>query len=327
MKPTFLLIILIIVLLAALAVLVISYLCFRMAFYAPRKETVNTEEYSIPEGEIYEPFRDQMVDWIKQTRSLPRRQFQITSFDGLTLHGNYYEYAPGAPIELMFHGYRGSAERDLSGGVQRCFKLGRNILLVDQRTSGRSEGQVISFGINESRDCHSWIDFLISHFGPDVKIILTGISMGAATVMIAAGRPLPENVIGVLADCGYTSAKDIIKKTIADMKLPPALGYPFVKLGARLFGHFDLEETSPIEAMEHCQRPIIFIHGESDDFVPCEMSLRNYEACTAPKTILTVPGAGHGLAYLVGRDEYFETLLAFSNKYITATTLTDYPLQ
>ena len=323
---TLLLVIPSVILLLVLAVLLISYICFRMAFYAPRKEPANSQEYSIPEGEIYEPFRDQMVAWMKQTRTLPRQEFEITSFDGLTLHGNYYEYTPGAPIELMFHGYRGSAERDLSGGVQRCFKLGRNILLVDQRTSGRSGGNVITFGINESRDCHSWIDFLVSHFGPDVKIILTGISMGAATVMIAAGRPLPENVIGVLADCGYTSAKDIIKKTIRDMKLPPTLAYPFVKLGARLYGHFDLDETSPIEAMKNCQRPIIFIHGEADDFVPCDMSLHNYKACTAPKTILTVPGAGHGLAYLIGMDAYFETLLAFSNTYITETSLTDYSL-
>jgi fermentation-respiration switch protein FrsA (DUF1100 family) len=163
-------------------------------------------------------------------------------------------------------------------------------------------------------------------FGPDAKIILCGISMGAATVMMAAGEELPENVIGVLADCGYTSNEDIIKKVIRqDVKLPPNISYPFVKLAARLWGGFDLDETSPIEAMKNCQRPIIFIHGEADDFVPCDMSIRNYEACTAPKTILTVPGAGHGLAYLMGRDDYFKTLLAFSNKHIIETDLTDYP--
>ena len=78
--------------------------------------------------------------------------------------------------------------------------------------------------------------------------------------------------------------------------------------------------------MKHCQRPIIFIHGEADDFVPCHMSIRSYEACTAPKTILTVPGAGHGLAYLIGMEDYFETLLDFSNKHIIETALTDYPL-
>ena len=214
----------------------------------------------------------------------------------------------------MFHGYRGTAERDLSDGVQRCFTLKRNVLIVDQRTSGQSEGKVISFGINESRDCLSWVDHLISRFGKDVKIILTGISMGASTVMITAGKPLPENVIYILADCGYTSAQDIIKKTIRDMKLPPDLLYPFVRLGAKIYGRFDLEETSPIEAMKKCTKPVIFIHGEADDMVPCEMSIRNYEACIAPKAILTVPGAAHGLGFLLGMEDYYKTLHAFSEK-------------
>lgn len=306
---------LLIVLIAALLTCIISLICFYIAFYVPPKKPADPEVYSIPEGEIYEPFREQLVAWIKETRALPCQEFTVTSFDGLTLHGKYYEYAPGAPIELMFHGYRGNAERDLGGGVQRCFTLKRNVLIVDQRTSGSSQGHVISFGINESKDCLTWIDFLISHFGPDVKIILTGISMGASTVMIAAGKPLPDNVISILADCGFTSARDIIKKTIREMHLPDDLLYPFVKLGARIFGRFDLEETSSIEAMRNCCKPIIFIHGEADDFVPCEMSHQNYEACTAPKVLLTVPAAGHGLSYLIDREAYFKTLREFSAKH------------
>lgn len=294
--------------------LLLSFFCFYIAFYAPRKKQEDPEVCSVPEGEIYEPYHEQMIGWIKEARALPQEDVFITSFDGLTLHGKYYECAPGAPIELMFHGYRGTAERDLSGGVQRCFKLKRNVLIVDQRTSGQSQGHVISFGINESKDCLSWIDFLISRFGKDVRIILTGISMGASTVMIAAGYDLPKNVISILADCGYTSARDIIKKVMRQLKLPADLLYPFVKLGARLYGHFNLEETSPIEAMKKCTKPIIFIHGEADDFVPCEMSRQNYSACASPKTILTVPGAGHGLGYLMDTEGYFRTLEEFAKR-------------
>lgn len=297
-----------------LSILLISLICFMIAFYVPRKKNVSTEEFSTPKGAIYDPYREQMITWMKETRSMPHEEFMITSFDGLKLYGKYYEYEPGAPIELMFHGYRGNAERDLSGGVQRCFSLGRSVLLVDQRTSGRSEGHVITFGINESRDCLRWIDFLIRHFGADAKIILTGISMGASTVMIAAGQPLPKNVIGVLADCGYTSAREIIKKTIRDMKLPANLLYPFVKLAAKLYGHFDLEETSPVEALKKCRLPIIFIHGEADDFVPCDMSRQNFDACCSPKIIHTVPGAGHGLGYMLDLDGYLKTVAEFSNQ-------------
>lgn len=295
----------------AAAVLVISYICFRMAFYVPDRDNEDCEEVSTPKGEIYDPYRERMEKWTKETRAMPQEEFSITSFDGLTLFGKYYEYKKGAPIELMFHGYRGNPESDLSGGVQRCFKLGRSSFIVDQRCSRKSGGNVITFGINEHRDCLCWIDFMIEHFGPDVKIILTGISMGASTVLMAAGQPLPKNVIGVLADCGYSSPKDIIKKVIRQMGLPASVGYFFVKLGARIYGHFDLEETSPESALKNCTVPVIFFHGEDDAFVPCDMSRINYEACSSKKKIVTVPGAGHGLSYPVAPEKYLGSLREF----------------
>lgn len=299
--------------------LLTSFICFLITFYAaPEKPK---EEFEIPPGAIYEPYRDIMVNWMKEARTLNPKEVSIKSFDGLTLYGKYYKYSEDAPIELMFHGYRGNAERDLCGGVQRCFALGRSCLIVDQRTAGKSGGRVITFGIKESRDCLSWVDYIIEKINPNAKIIITGISMGAATVTIAAGESLPKNVIAALADCGYTSAKAIIKKVIKDLKMPPNLMYPFIKLGARLFGGFDLEKYSPIEAMKKCTIPIIFIHGTTDDFVPYEMSVENFNACTHKcKKMVTVEGAGHGLAYLKDTDGYFkgirefDELLAAENK-------------
>lgn len=296
----------------AVLILLAAYICYRMAFYASRKEDENADEYAIPEGEIYEPYRERMVAWMKKVQAMPHDQVSVRSFDGLTLWGKYYEFAPGAPIEILFHGYRGSAERDMCGAVQRCHSLGHSALIVDQRASGKSGGNVITFGVNESRDCLTWIEYVTARFGPKTRIILAGISMGAATVVMAAGRELPENVIAILADCGYTSPRDIIKKVIAtDMKLPPDLAYPFVKLGARLFGRFDLDELSSIETVRNTPVPILLIHGESDDFVPCDMSKRCHEASPASTRLFTVPGAGHGLAYLVDKAGYLETARNF----------------
>jgi len=133
--------------------------------------------------------------------------------------------------------------------------------------------------------------------------------MGAATVIMAAEDDLPENVKFVLADCGYSSAKKIIMKVIGEMGLPPKLVYPFVKLGARIFGGFDLEETSPIEAVRKIKIPIIFVHGDADAFVPFEMSSEMYEACPlAQKRLIKIKNAGHGLAYPVAREQYVESL-------------------
>ena len=305
------------IMLGACALLLLSLLvalyCFMRVFYSPKRRALRDDEYEIPEGAIYEPFRDEMVAWVKEIRATPHEDMEILSFDGLRLRGRYYEYAPGAPIELLFHGYQGNAERDLSGGVKRCFAIGRSALIIDHRAAGRSEGRVITFGIRERRDCLAWVAHAVRRFGPDCRLIITGISMGAATVMMAAGEELPPQVKGVLADCGYTSPREIIEKVIADMHLPPRLVYPFVRLGARLFGRFDLEEASPIEAAQRARVPVIFVHGESDDFVPCEMSARLYAACaSAPKRLVTVPGAGHGLAFSVGKESYLEALRDFA---------------
>ena len=183
--------------------LLVSLVCFVKVFYSKTRKPLGKDEYDIPEGEIYEKFRGDIIDWIKMTRGMKSEAVEIKSHDGLTLRGRYYECKKGAPVELLFHGYRGYSERDLSGGVERCFALERNALLIDQRASGTSDGHVISFGINESLDCVRWAEFAAEHFGKETPIILTGVSMGAATVVMASAEKLPENVMCVLADCGY----------------------------------------------------------------------------------------------------------------------------
>ena len=295
----------------SILILLLSFFCYRVTFFSPKRKIQSDDTIELPNGKTYIPFHTSMKYWSQQVQALPHQNVEITSFDGLTLRGKYYEFAPDAPIELMFHGYRGNAKRDMSGGVLRCFQLGHSALIVDQRGSGLSDGHVISFGINEHRDCLSWLDFMVQRFGSDVKIILTGVSMGAATVLTAADKPLPSNVIGILADCGYTSAKEIIYKVMRQIHVSPTLLYPFIRLGARLFGHFSLEETSPIQAMQNCTVPVIFFHGESDDYVPCEMSRKNYEACTARKMLVTIPDAGHCLCYPVAPDVYLKALKEF----------------
>ncbi|MBE6729786.1 MAG: alpha/beta hydrolase [Ruminococcaceae bacterium] len=292
-------------------ILLTSYICFRKTFYTSRKEIHG--EFDLPEGEIYKPYKDIMVNWMKEIKGTEKATYTLTSFDGLKLVGRYYENFKNAEIELMFHGYRGDAKRDLCGGVQRCKVLGRNAFIVDQRACGDSDGNIITFGINEKKDCISWINFLINEFGDDVKIIITGISMGATTVLLAAGEKLPKNVIGVLADCGFSSAKEIIKKTIKEMNLPPNLAYPLVYLGAKIYGNFNLNESNAVEAVKKAYLPIIYFHGESDNFVPCEMSKINYNATISKKKLITIKKAGHGLCYLVEPDTYVKELSNFFN--------------
>ena len=302
-----------------ISVLITSYVCYRKTFYSPpRDQKKKKDDPSVKRvASTLESYHSVIGDWKRRVSSLECQEVSVTSFDGLKLYGKYFEYKKGAPIEILFHGYRGSAERDMDGGVIRCLSKGRNALAIDHRASGRSEGKVISFGINESKDCISWVNYVIENIDRDAKIIITGISMGAATVMIAAGKEeLPENVVAALADCGYTSSKEIIMKTVGEMKLPPKIMYPFIKLGARIFGGFNIDEVSPIESVARSKIPIIFIHGDVDDFVPHSMGKRNYEACTTEKRFVTIEGAGHATAFLVDSELYLTEIEDFFGKQL-----------
>ncbi len=287
--------------------LILLLICFHMAFYSPKRK----RNPILPNGDIYEKWKDVLLSYRKEVAALPCREVEVISHDGLTLRGKYYEYSPDAPIELMLHGYRGSAESDLSGGVLRSRKLGHSALIVNNRGGGTSDGRVITFGVKESRDVPIWVKYIIDSINPNAKIILTGISMGASTVMLASAMPMPKNVIGVLADCGYSSAEKIIKKVIADMKLPVCIAFPLIRLSGILFGGFDVKRASCVEALKKTSLPVIFFHGDSDDFVPSDMSRESFEACASRKRLVIIEGAGHGLAYPVSPEKYIEELNIF----------------
>lgn len=289
----------------------VTVLTYRQVFLCPKKRP---ETVPFPKGSQYQPYKEQAEALIEKIRVLPYEEVSIYSQDGLKLYGRYYEQKPGAPLEILFHGYHGAAERDFCGGFWLAREAGHNVILVDERGHGKSEGRVLSFGIKEQYDCLEWTKYATERFGSDTRIVLGGISMGAAIVMLAAGLDLPDMVKGILADCGYTSPKEIVQKVSRDRGLPVKIMYPLARLGAKIFGHFDLEDGDAEEALRKCKVPVLFIHGEDDRLVPCEMSRRNYEACASDKMIFTVPGAGHTLSYMVDYEGYRKAVSAFMKK-------------
>lgn len=306
--------------LGALAVLVllVAFYCYMRVFYSPGRKPLGDGEYEIPDGEEYIPYREAMIGWVKAARELPHEDVEITSRDGLTLRGKYYEYEAGAPVEILFHGYQGNGERDMSAGIERCFALGRSALIVDHRASGRSDGHTITFGIKERLDCVDWARFAAEKFGSERRLVITGISMGGATVTMAAADPdLPPSVVCALADCPYSSAREIIMKVIGDMHLPPRLVYPFVRLGALLFGRFDPDEYSPREGARAARIPIIYIHGGADGFVPHEMSLTLHSLTATKSAICIIDGAAHGLAFPTDKEKYLAALADFQTEFLT----------
>ena len=187
-------------LLCAIAAILLmgGYYTYRIAFYSPKK---GRDKISTFASHKYDPYRKEINRLFCQLSDRPYEEVSIESFDGLTLFGRYYHVKDGAPLDIGFHGYRSSALTDFAGGSELSFSMGHNLLLIDERAHGRSEGRTITFGIQERWDVERWARFAVERFGADVQIILYGVSMGAATVLMAAGLDLPENVKGIIADC------------------------------------------------------------------------------------------------------------------------------
>ena len=296
---------------AGVLTLAAAYAAVRVGCYVPPR--CDEDVFSMPDTEQYNVFRAQSEKMIRDTLSIPYEDVFITSFDGLRLHAKFYAASERkAPVQIMFHGYKSSAERDFCGGLREGIDGGFNVLLVDQRAHGESEGKYLTFGVNERFDCLSWASYAAERFGNDVKIYLYGISMGASTVLMASALPLPKSVSGIVADCGYTSPKDIIFSVLRDHHVPTAPVYAVARIGAKLFCGFDLDSASAPEALSHSRIPVLFIHGDDDRFVPCRMSRENFEASAAErKKLLIVPNAGHGLSYMLDRPAYLSALHEF----------------
>lgn len=293
----------------------ITVYAYRFTFYSSPKRKDNP--YLTPSGEQYQPSRQRMHDLIREMEAIPFESVTVTSFDGTALFARYYHVRDGAPLQIQCHGYRGTALRDFCGGNKLARESGQNTLVIDQRAHGKSEGKIISFGVRERYDCLRWIEYACERFGKDTPIFLSGVSMGAATVLMTADLELPENVVGIIADCPYSSPAAIIRKVCGDMKMAPAVTMPFVRLAARL-GGFDLGASAAVESVKKARIPILLIHGDDDRFVPCDMSREIAAACASPITFAVFPGAGHGLCYMEDTERYNQLAEDFTKTCLAA---------
>ena len=253
---------------------------------------------------------------IGEFEAVPFEEISIRSQDGLTLKARYYHAADGAPLEIMCHGYKGNAIRDFCGNWRIAREDGRNALLIDQRCHGKSEGHTITFGIRERQDVLEWIRWANQRFG-EVPILLSGVSMGAATVLMVAGMEIPENVKAVIADCPFDAPSNIIKKVLGqDMGMPVKVVYPLIRFGGMLYGKFDLNADSPVEAVQRTELPVLLIHGDADRFVPYSMSQNIHAAAPQKIRFHTLPNAGHALNYVTDPNGYSAVVREFTEKYL-----------
>ncbi|MEG1742923.1 MAG: alpha/beta hydrolase [Clostridia bacterium] len=265
-----------------------------------------------PNNEKLNEFKKRTQLGIAWSSSHQFEQISIKSRDGLNLFARLFLNGDNKKIMLFFHGYRSAAEQDFGGAVDFYYSLGYTIVFADQRSCGKSEGKYTTYGIKERYDCLEWVNYLTARFKNDAQIILCGVSMGASTVLMASSLKLPQTVKGIIADCGYSSPKEIIE-TVAkkSIKIPTPLIWFFLSPMAHIFGGFGFDEASPEREVSKTKLPILFVHGKSDTFVPTYMSEKNYNSCKSKKILLLTEDADHVQSYLKNESDYKKNVIEF----------------
>ncbi len=252
----------------------------------------------------------------KVLESKNHERVEIEGRDGTKLVGHWFEKSGSERIIIAMHGWRSTWSWDFGAVADFLFENNCSVLFAEQRGQGESGGGYMGFGMTERYDCADWAAWADGNNSSSLPIYLIGVSMGATTVMMASGLDLPENVHGIIADCGFTSAKAIWKHVCEDnMHLSYAVRQKVIDDLCSQKIQYRADEYSTQAALQSNTRPVLFIHGSDDTFVPVTMTYDNYKACISPKELLIVPGAEHGLSYFTETDKYEATVKDFWRKY------------
>lgn len=297
------------VLLVACSVFVSEYL-FKIIIYRQKKSSSQKDIDAVASWYRHYPIAKEGRRWLE---GMPYINVYIKSFDGLRLYGALLENYSDK-IVICVHGFTGSGKKDFASLAQAYYKNGYNVLLVDNRAHGQSEGKYVGFGVLDRFDLRNWVKYTVNRFGSNIKIFLHGISMGASTVLMASSI-MPKNVRGIIADCGFTSVYEIFEYVLKrDYHLPK---FPIIYLTNIMskiragYGYKDVNTTAEIARSDI---PILFIHGENDEFVPLWMAMKNYSHCKAYKELFIVRESEHAESHYIDKKGYERRILTFIEK-------------
>ncbi|HPW53271.1 MAG TPA: alpha/beta hydrolase [Erysipelotrichaceae bacterium] len=307
----------VIILLLALGILYAGYYVFRTVMDTRMHLPFTADDIDDPDNVMYPTARrhyEYRLKHLDNYRSLPFETLTIKSFDGLTLYGNLLKGENSRETVILVHGYKSAPENEFCG-ISRFYQQRKcNILAVENRGHKRSEGRYVGFSELDQYDIMSWVR-KINEIYPDSSIFLHGVSMGAAAVIHTCDKEM-ENVKGIIEDCGFTSIRAITRSM-----MKRAFNIPYFPVGyissffALILAGVDYDKSDGIKEVGRSKYPILFISGDSDNFVPVSMTMDMYASCSSEKYLLIVEGAGHAAANVVAEDEYFSQIEMFMDKY------------
>ncbi len=297
----------IIILLLVIAFFALSHYGFKRAIARGRE--LNIYDRTSLKGTSWDQFYEPIMEGIRWIHEQEAEEIWQTSYDGLHLHARLLKHPEAEGTVIMFHGYRTNADVDFSAAAHIYYGCKNNLLLIDQRACGKSEGDYIGFGVLERHDAKLWADYVADRFGLQHRIILSGLSMGASTVLMALSLPLPKSVCGIVADSAFSSPRDIILNVIkSSFHINGKLLIAGIDFWARKKAGYALDEMSTITAVTGNTIPILFAHGTKDSRVPLDMTLQAADRTAGETILLITEGGEHGLSYLLDHERYVPAL-------------------
>lgn len=241
----------------------------------------------------------------------------MKSVDGLVLHAYYLPAKDAKRFVLLSHGYRGSSFGDFAYMAKFLHENNCNLLFIDQRCCGLSEGDYITFGAMEQYDVQKWAYYIDKRNKSKLPIYLYGESMGAAAVLMSSGQKLPQEVKGIISDCGFRSMKGQLQDMAANWFHLKWVGLMLFRLDlfCAVLAGFRMKDADTSKAMKINKRPILFFHGEKDTYVDHKNTLHNYSLCQAPKELVIIPEARHLCSVYTAPELYKKKVLDFFEKY------------
>ena len=292
----------------------VVYILYRITYYSPFRKQLS--DFNLPVSKNYQSYPKLRKDLTDKFMARSYEDAYIISYDELRLHARVFvTRGSNNKVAILCHGYRGTAYRDFCAASKVLFELKYNIVLIDQRGHGLSDGHKITFGIRESKDLLSWINYAKERFGQDAEIVLFGVSMGGYTVLNVAEQ-VDDNV-KIIADSPYASIRESLKNTIRSIHLPAFIVYPLVNLASIIFTHENMNNGDIRESLKNSKNQILIIHGNKDKVISYEQSMYLSARYNNRVRYELFSGADHCLSYLVDYGRYEKCIKEFLDNRVS----------
>lgn len=290
--------------------LLTSYTLYSIATARKPIKTLKNNHSTDKEKEVNK-MRSEGIRWIN---SMNPEHIETVSNDGTKLSGRLILNSKPKCTVILCHGYRAAEYNDFSGIAKHLYDIGCNLLFITERAHRESGGNHITYGAKERFDVLAWIDYAEKKFGESEKLFLYGISMGAAAVMMASQLIDKQNIKGIIADCGFTTPREIFAHVVKQMHIPLFPVLNTCNLMCEVFSGFGFDDCSSPQSLANSEIPILLIHGTADNFVPPYMSEENFLAARGQKKLVLIDGAEHARSCFTDFAKYTTETDAFIEK-------------